>query len=68
MKGLSLPCHQLNVKNRFQINGTMYSVTNMEELKHEMKRVDLLCHQHKENQLHKNHIIQENEPLIGWLI
>ena len=56
MKGLSLPCHQLNVKSRFQINGTMYSVTNMEELKHEMKRVDLLCHQHQKNQC-VNHVI-----------
>ena len=54
MKGLSLPCHQLNVKSRFQINGTMYSVTNMEELKHEMKRVDLLCHQHQENRCVNN--------------
>ena len=56
MKGLSLPCHQLNVKSRFQINDTMYSVTNMEELKREMKRVDLLCHQHQENQC-MNHVI-----------
>ena len=56
MKGLSLPCHQLNVKSRFQINDTMYSVTNMEELKREIKRVDLLCHQHQENQC-VNHVI-----------
>ena len=63
MKGLSLPCHQLNVKSRFQINGTMYSVTNMEELKREMKRADLLCHQHQENQC-VNHVISRGCQIL----
>ena len=63
IKGLSLPCHQLNVKSRFQINDTMYSVTNMEELKREMKRVDLLCHQHQENQC-VNHVISTGYQIL----
>ena len=51
METVTLPCNQLNiVTNRIQINDTIYSVTNVEELRHDIQRLKLTetCRQHQE--------------------
>ena len=50
METVTLTCNQLNiVTNRIQINDTIYSVTNVEELRHDIQRLKLTetCRQHQ---------------------